>query len=347
MKRVVGQGRLVAALLSGALLLAGCGSSSLVQTTNSTATDSPTASSSTSTSTSTSTPTTSSTSTTSTLPGSGRPSVTLGDKNTTEQFILGELYDLALSAQGFQVSLTRNIGPPGVSYQALEQGNLSVYPEYLNVWNDQVVHATHQAHSVAGAYVLGETWAADHQLELLTPTPGSDTSGIAVTSAFARQNHLRTLADLARLSPTLSLGVPLGFAPSSIRLPELEATYGLTPANTETVVIGDQYGDLQTGKVQAAYIQSTDAQLSSPLFRALGDPRHVYGFGNIVPVVTASTLAAEGPAFVEILNRVDALLTTRVLRSLNAQVDLQHLDPLAVAKQFLEQRGVVSSSTAP
>lgn len=333
-------------LVGGALLLAGCGSGSLVQntTTNRPATSSSTP---TSTSTSTSTATTSSTSTTSTLPGSGRPSVTLGDKNTTEQFILGELYDLALSAQGFQVSLTRNIGPPGVSYQALEQGNLSLYPEYLNIWNDQVAHATRPARSVAGAYVMGETYAADHQLELLTPTPGSDTSGIAVTAAFARKNHVRTLTDLARLSPTLSLGVPLGFAPSSVGLPALEATYGLTPASTDTVVIGEQYGDLQTGKVQAAYIQSTDAQLSSDEFLALGDPRHVYGFGNIVPVVTAATLAAEGPAFAEILNRVDALLTTRVLRALNARVDLQHLDPLDVAKQFLEEHGIVSSSSTP
>jgi osmoprotectant transport system substrate-binding protein len=328
-RRWRGAALLAALCVLGLGLLAGCGSGT---TSNGTTTDSPT--------------TTASTSTKSTLPGTGRPSLTLGDKNTTEQFILGELYDLALSAQGYSVTLYRNIGPPSVTYQALEQGNLNIYPEYLNVWDSQVVHDPRLFRSSADAYVTGQTWAADHQLELLSPTPGSDTNGIAVTTAFARANHLRTLADLSRLSTTLHLGAPVQFAQSSTGLPALEQAYGFLPATTPTVVIGDQYTELQAGKIQAAYVQTTDAELSSSAFKVLGDPRHINGFGNIVPVVTTSTLAAEGPAFVETINRVDNLLTTPVLRQLNADVDLLHQDASAVAKQFLIEHGLVAS-TAP
>jgi osmoprotectant transport system substrate-binding protein len=329
---VVGRPGLLATVAAVSLLLAGCGSGGGSPTTGS--------------STGTTTTTSATTSTTTTLPGTGHPSVTLGDKNTTEQFIIGELYDLALSAQGFSVTLTRNIGPPAVSYQALEQGNLNLYPEYLNVWNSQVVHDQHAHGSVAQAFEVGQTWAAEHTLLLLQPSPGSDTDGIAVTTAFARSHHLRTLADLGRLSPTLSLGAPLQFTHGST-LPDLESAYGLTPAQTSTVVIGDQYKDLLAGKVRAAFVQTTDGELATSQFRLLTDPKHVNGFGNIVPVVTASTVAAEGSVFVETLNRVDMLLTTQVLRVLNAQVDVDHMDPLTVAKQFLEQNGLLSASTAP
>lgn len=315
------------------IILAGCGSGGGAPTTGP--------------STSITTTTSATTSTTTTLPGTGRPSVTLGDKNTTEQFIIGELYDLALSAQGFSVTLTRNIGPPAISYQALEQGNLNLYPEYLNVWNAEVVHDQHVHGSVAQAFEAGQTWAAEHTLELLQPSPGSDTDGIAVTTAFARSHHLRSLADLGRLSPTLNLGAPLQFTHGSRALPDLESAYGLTPAHTSTVVIGDQYKDLVAGKVQAAFVQTTDGELATSQFRLLSDPKHVNGFGNIVPVVTASTVAAEGPWFVVTLNRVDMLLTTQVLRVLNAQVDVDHMDPLTVAKQFLEQNGLLSPSAAP
>ncbi len=315
------------------LLVAGCGGSGDGATT--------------STNGSSATTTTTTTATTTTLPGTGRPSVTLGDSNTTEQFILGELYDLALSAQGFSVTLIRNIGPPTVSYQALEQGNLNLYPEYLNVWNGQLVHDQRPRGSVADAFETAQTWASEHELELLKPTPGSDTEGIAVTTAFARAHHLRTLEDLARLSPTLTLGAPLQFTQSSTALPALESAYGLTPTRTSTVVIGDQYRDLQDGKIDAAYVQTTDAELATSQFRLLSDPKHVNGFGNVVPVVTASTVAAQGPVFVDTLNRVDRLLTTQALRVLNAQVDLDHMDPLTVAKQFLEQHGLLSASTAP
>ncbi len=61
--------------------------------------------------------------------------VTIGDKNYTEQFVLGELYYLALQGEGFTVSLNRNIGPTQVTLQALTSGQLGIYPEYLSTWN--------------------------------------------------------------------------------------------------------------------------------------------------------------------------------------------------------------------
>jgi osmoprotectant transport system substrate-binding protein len=283
--------------------------------------------------------------TTTTLPGSNRPQVTLGDKNTVEGFILGELYDLALSAQGYTVGLTRNIGPPPVSLQALEQGSLDVYPEYLNVWDSQVVGVSHPGRSIANAYEVGQTWAAEHQLELLTPTRAADTNGIAVTTRYARENHLRTLADLARVAPTLTLGAPPEFTQSPDGLPAIERAYGFQPARLSPVQIGAQYDQLQAGAIQAAFVQTTDGQLASHAFRLLSDPSRANGFGNIVPVVTASTLANEGPAFVQTINRVDALLSTAVLRRLNAAVDLDHADPGTVARQFLEQHGVLTPSS--
>ena len=47
--------------------------------------------------------------------------MTIGDKNFTEQFVLGELYTLALEAQGYTVALNQNIGPTSVTL-ALQKG---------------------------------------------------------------------------------------------------------------------------------------------------------------------------------------------------------------------------------
>src|SRR5947209_12700786 len=44
------------------------------------------------------------------LPGTGRPPVTLGTKNFTEELILGQLYAQALQAKGYSVRLKSNIG---------------------------------------------------------------------------------------------------------------------------------------------------------------------------------------------------------------------------------------------
>src|SRR5207237_777994 len=105
-----------------ALACAGCGatatSSSHAAAPSSTSTSTSTASS-TSIAASASTTDAGATTTTASLPGTGRPPVTIGDKNFTEQFVLGELYRQALQAQGFSVQLNRNIGPTDVTLQAL------------------------------------------------------------------------------------------------------------------------------------------------------------------------------------------------------------------------------------
>jgi glycine betaine/choline ABC-type transport system substrate-binding protein len=56
-------------------------------------------------------------------------------------------------------------------------------------------------------------------------------------------------------------------------------------------------------------------------------------------------LAVEGPAFAATIDAVSALLTTRVMRRLNAAVDVQHKDPHAVAKQFLQEQGLLPPPT--
>jgi osmoprotectant transport system substrate-binding protein len=66
-------------------------------------------------------------------PGRGRPPVTLGDKNFTEQYILGQLYAQALRAKGYTVHLKSDIGPSGVTDGALIRGQIDLYPEYTGV----------------------------------------------------------------------------------------------------------------------------------------------------------------------------------------------------------------------
>jgi osmoprotectant transport system substrate-binding protein len=284
-------------------------------------------------------PTTTAAATTAALPGANRPQIVLGDKNTPEQFVLGELYVQALQAQGFQVSLDRNIGPPSVSLDALSQGSLDVYPEYLNVFNAQLVGDGDRFGSLRSAYAVAQTWAGEHDLELLRPTPFSDAGGLAVTTGFAGANQVRTMGDLRHVSSTLTIGAPAEFTQGA--LPALERTYRFRPDGVTQLDIGAQYDALRLGEVQAAYVSTTDGELSAPGFVVLRDPRHVLGFGNVVPVVPQAVVKAEGPMFARTINRVDRLLTTNVMRQLNAEV-VVHGDPAIVARKFLQTEGLVA-----
>jgi osmoprotectant transport system substrate-binding protein len=300
-----------------------------------------------------STPTTTSsaaettTTSTSALPGTGKPPVTIGDKNYTEQFVLGQLYLQALEAQGFAININQNIGPTEVTRQALKTGALAMYPEYLDVFDSDMAGYRHGFRTRADAYRAAVRYAADHGLVLLHPTPFSDTDAIAVTVAFAGENHLRSIFDLRRVGGTMTIGGAPQFQHQPPGLPALESVYGVTPASFDALPVGSQYTPLNGGTIQAAYVDSTDGQLASGDYRLLADHRHIFGWGNVVPVLSATLLAQEGPAFAETITRVDSTLSTPVMRQLNSAVDVAKQDPRAVAKQFLETHGLLTALPGP
>lgn len=282
-----------------------------------------------------------STTTANVLPGSGKPQVTIGDKNFPEQFLLGELYAQALSAQGYSVQLNRNIGPTEVTLQAIYSGRLDMYPEYLSTWNSDVAGYKRSFGTAQAAYRAGRRYARLHGLRLLAPTPFSDTGGIAVTASYGSAHGLRTIADLRKVAPALTFGAPPQFQQDPGGLGALEQVYGFVPATFTPLAIGAQYQALDQGTVQAAEVNTTDGQLASGNYRLLRDPEKVFGWGQAIPVVPLKVLVAEGPAFAATIDRVSRLLTTPAMQELNAEVDIYQRDPAVVAKEFLQAHGLV------
>jgi osmoprotectant transport system substrate-binding protein len=286
--------------------------------------------------------TTTTTTTTSTvLPGTGKPELLIGDKNYTEQFVLGELYAEALTAQGYSVQLNSNIGPTSVTLAALGDGQLDMYPEYLGYWVYDIAHHRGAFRTAAQAYTAAQLYAGKHGLTLLNPTPFSDTPAIAVTDAYAEQNGLHSIGDLRGVASKLTMGGPPQFEQSNPGLPSIEQVYGFAPAAYTPLDIGAQYQELDNGSIQAADVNTTDGQLAGGDYTVLRDPRSAFGWGQVVPVVSTKVLDEMGPDFAATINKVNSLLTLANIRSLNAGVDVANQSQASVARQFLQTHGVI------
>jgi osmoprotectant transport system substrate-binding protein len=227
----------------------------------------------------------------------------------------------------------------------LKSGALAMYPEYLYVLNSNVVHSNRGHASAQAAYDAAQKYVSAHGLELLNMTPFSDTFGIAVTQAYGAAHRLRTLRDLRRVAPSLSVGGEAQLQQAALGLPRLDSVYGVKPASFKAIAAGDQYDDLDDDTVQAAYIDTTDGELATGDYRVLRDPKRIFGYGNVVPVVSQSALTAEGPEFTMIIDRVDALLTTRTMRQLNLLASIGGQSPSDVATQFLQTHGLIPASS--
>jgi osmoprotectant transport system substrate-binding protein len=281
-----------------------------------------------------------SSSSTSSLPGKGKPAVTIGDKNFTEQYILGELYAQALRAKGYTVKIKANIGSSEIIDKALTSGKLDLYPEYTGVILSELAHATKRPSNPDDAYALAKAFEEKRGFTMLDKTPFFDSDALAVKPDFATKNNLASVADLKKLGGKLRLGAPPEFKTRFEGLIGLKKSYGVSPT-FKPLAIGLQYKALDSGKIDVADVFTTDGQLQNGKYTVLKDPKFIFGFQNVAPIVSKKVLNAQGTDFGDTLNAVSAKLTTEAMQKMNAAVDLDKQKPADVAKQFLQANGLL------
>ncbi len=269
------------------------------------------------------------------LPGSGKPTVILGDKNFTEEYILGSLYQEALQAKGFKVVLKGNIGSSELIYKALTSGQIEMYPEYTGTLLTAIADILTPPHSAEQAYAESKAWLQKSGYTMLDQTPFFDSDAIGTTVAYAKAHHLTTIADLAALGQSVTMGGLPEFQTRAQGLVGLKKDYGINPKFVP-IASGLFYNALDSGQVDTSDVFTTDPELKSGKYVVLSDPKHEFGFQNVAPIVKVSVLSAEGPAFAQTVNAVSALLTTKAIIAMNAAVALDKQSPASVASAFLK-----------
>ena len=97
------------------------------------------------------------------------PTIVIGTKNFSEEFILGELYKQALEAKGFNVSYKENIGSTEIIQTALTSGKINFYPEYTGVIVQVVFHRTNSPRTASATYALAKTLEGAKGYTVLNP----------------------------------------------------------------------------------------------------------------------------------------------------------------------------------
>jgi osmoprotectant transport system substrate-binding protein len=273
-------------------------------------------------------------------PGKGKPAIVMGDKNFSEEYLLGELYSQALRAKGFTVTLKGNIGSSTTINAALQSGKIDMYPEYTGVI--YTVLAGHPDNPTSAEETLKGATAYEekHGFAVLDPTPFQDADGLATTKAYASQHGLKTIDDLKKVGAFSYAGPPEN-ATRYQGVLGLKQAYGLSKVQFKPVPIGSQYQALDQGKTDTIAIFTTDGQLASGKYAVLTDTKGIFGFQQVVPVIKKSVLAQEGPEFQQTLNDVSKLLTTDAIVAMNKAVQIDQKDPGEVAKAFLQANNML------
>ncbi|UZI26930.1 ABC transporter substrate-binding protein [Streptomyces sp. VB1] len=279
-----------------------------------------------------------------TAPPGDSKHLTVGSAGFTESDLLAQLYALLLEHAGYSadiISVTnREIYEP-----ALENGQIDVVAEYAATFADWLNAKANGADAPpVGSPDLATTMkelrslAAPRGLTVLDPGRAVDQNAFAVTAAYAKEHGLKTLSDVgaAKLPVRLAAGDECVQRPYCA--PGLRRTYGIDVVAVDPKGVGTTQAKqaVQSGQDQMVLTTTTDATLDQFGLVLLEDDKNLQNADYVVPVVNRARAGSTGVR--DALDRLNTVLTTADLASMNEQVDSWRRLPEDVARTYLESR---------
>jgi glycine betaine/choline ABC-type transport system substrate-binding protein len=264
---------------------------------------------------------------------SSQPRIRVGSKNFTEQLILGEIVAQHLERRfPGRVSRRLDLGGTLLTQQAIEKGEIDVYPEYTGTALTAVLKKSPLKNP---ARVLDEVRQGYRQwrLDWLDPLGFENTFAMAVRTADS--GGARTLSEASRLH-AWKLGAGYEFAHREDGLPGLVKTYGLRLNGTpKTMDLGLLYQALAGGQVDLVAGNSTDGMLSILPLTVLRDDRNYFPPYECALVVREQTEQIF-PGFTAALRELSGRITSENMRRMNYELDGRHRPAREIARQFLQ-----------
>jgi osmoprotectant transport system substrate-binding protein len=279
----------------------------------------------------------------------GGGQVVIAGQNYTEMQIMTEMYAALLKNAGYTPTI-KSVESRDVYAPQLEKGSVDLSADYASSMTE---YLNKQINGADAAPVASPDIDATIQkltelgkqkgIEPLQPAKAEDANAFAVTKEFAQKNGLTTMSDLAKLGKPIVLAA----APDCPQRDDcklgLEKTYGLKITKVEPLGFGTvQTKDaLKKGEVDLGQVGTSDGSLDKLGLVVLEDDKQLQNAENLVPVVNSAFLAKHKDV-ADALNKLSDVLTTDDLKALNAKVDVERQLPKDVAKQYLQDKGLLS-----
>jgi glycine betaine/choline ABC-type transport system substrate-binding protein/ABC-type proline/glycine betaine transport system permease subunit len=271
-----------------------------------------------------------------------KPTITIGSKNFTEEFILGEIYAQALQAAGYKVKKQLNLGSEQIALKALKSGQIDAYPEYTGTALTSFfkVKIDDVPKDPAQAYDQTKAEFAKIGFTAFAPTPFTDSNGFAMTQEGAQKaGNATTLSSLVTKAPSLTLAGP----PECAQRPDcklgLEKVYKLKFKTFKSIDLAKRHEVLKNGQADVSLVFTTDGQIKADNLVLLKDDKSLFPPYNASLIAKTSVVDAAGPDFKKTVDLVTKGLTLEVMQELNSRVDLDKQTPAAVAGEYLKEAG--------
>ncbi|HEY2661585.1 MAG TPA: glycine betaine ABC transporter substrate-binding protein [Caulobacteraceae bacterium] len=249
--------------------------------------------------------------------GSAPAPVVIGAKNFSEQYILADLMAERLKAAGYSVSQKDDLGS-AVAYQAVASGEIDAYVDYSGtLWANVLKRADNPPRAVLLAQ-LTQALNKRNGVVLQGALGFENAYALAMRRDRAQALGIRTLDDLARHAPDLTLGSDLEFL-SRPEWTALQSAYGLKFKAERRFQPTFMYKAVTGGDVDVISAFSSDGRIAADDLVVLTDPRQAIPPYDAVILVSAKR--ARDSRFVAALRPLVGAIPVETMRAANLSVD--------------------------
>ncbi len=280
------------------------------------------------------------------------PPINIGTKNFTEQYIVGNLMSILLEDRGFDVNLKTGLST-SVLREGIENGDLDLCMEYSGTgW---LTHLGNTFNGESPEEIFNMTKEADAKDGIIWIEPPiwcNNTYVVVVPQEFAEEHSLETLSDYAELVKEMDGAVSVSTTNEFYARPDglkgLQEKYGFEYNDDAVVPVqpGVQKKYLIEGNVDSTVAFGTDSEIVKYGWVALLDDQNFWPPYDLAPVTRQSVLDANDglrAALKDIVNAFpgDPADARAEMTSLNAEVDIDKMEPEEVAEAWLKEKGLI------
>jgi len=298
------------------------------------------------------------------LPGAGCAApaneVTVGNKNFTEQYIIGEMIKQLLEDRGFTVNLIADLSTMALR-GGMEAGDIDICADYTGTaWMVHLGHVYEPGVDNNKLYQMVKEEEKGKGFIWLDPIWNNNTYVLVSWPEFVEEHNVATLSNLAALYQAMDgkiqTFVGFEFSTRPDGLPALEEFYGfkVAEASLMTGAPGASLMGLENRECDVAMAFGTDAIIAKYSWHAFLDNKAFFPPYDLTPYVSKDILD-KYPEIADILNKLVATfpggggLATpeivaagqKVWQGLNAKVDIEKMEPEEVAHEYLAKNSLI------
>ena len=268
-----------------------------------------------------------------------KDSLRLGSRNNTESIILSHVMgELIKDKTDIEVLYKENLGGSSVVWNAMTNGHIDVIPDYTG--------------TIVVTYYHKEPGTADETLEMTKQLVAEDgivafntfgfnnTYTLALDETIAEELDVHTFSDFAEHSQEFTLGAVFEFIDRPDGLPGFQKEYNLEFDEVKGMDHGMMYRSISANEVDVINSYTTDGQLQVYDLRVLEDDKSYFPPYHALPLVREETLE-EYPEIEEVLKQLEGKIDEEAMQIMNGKVDNDGMMVEVVAKEFLEEAGLI------